>query len=884
MFTRLALIPCLAAMTSVILSAADVSGPQPVQTVTQQADGVLVRLQTGMLKIQVCADDIVHVQAMADQTLPTAPSVPVIATWEKVPFTVQNEPSAVTVATATLRVQVDKTTGVVRFLNANGTTVLAERERRFTTSPSPVVAKEPGLSQIEQTFATQADESLYGLGQFQDGIWDFRGIPLELRQHNTVIALPMLISSKGYGVLWDNASLTQVNPIDQVLDFAVPGDEDSNAPKATEELGTVEKKRKKSSGPRIATFTTTTAGDYVFMAKDGDRRDRLEVLVNDRAVASVQNMWVPYSVSGAVTLPANTQVKVELRGGGKNAKVVAQRRQNDRMVFRSEAGVGVDYWFFYGPNPNRVIAGYRTATGDAPLWPKWAFGFWQCRERYSSSQHLLNTITEFRTRKLPVDLIVQDWQYWGKYGWGAYQWDEKSYPDPTALCTGLHALNTHFMVSIWPNPEGTAKKTLSQLPHGFIPHTSIYDPTSADTRAARWGLINQGFFSHGVDAWWQDAAEPLDDGNGMNNNRTAMGLGNLYRNAFPLFHNRSVYDGQRATDPDKRVVTLTRSAYPGQQRYSAATWSGDINGTWETFRRQIPAGLNLSITGQPYWTSDCGGFFHPKNQHTSEDFNELWTRWFQYLTLSPIQRVHGYQTETEVWKWLPKTQEVMRAYLDLRYRLLPYTYSQAWAVTHDRATLMRPLVLDFPTDARARAIGDQYLFGPALLISPVIEPAATTRTLYLPSGTTWLDFWSGESLAGGQNVTRPAPIEQIPVQVRAGSILPLGPTLQWANEKPAETIELRVYPGANGSFTLYEDEGDSYRYEQGAYATIPITWNDETKRLTIGARQGSFPGMLKKRTFKIVMVRPGHGTGITATTTPDQVVAYDGTSITVKAR
>ncbi len=873
-------------MISIVSPAVEIRGPQPVQSVTRQVDGVLLRLQAGLLKIQVCAEGIVHVQAVPDQVLPTAPSVPVIAAWKKTPFSVQETPQSVTVNTAALRVEIEKATGTVRFLDAKGHPVLVERERRFSTNPassSAPIASEAGLCQIEQTFATQPDESIYGLGQFQDGLWDFRGVPLELRQHNTVIALPVLISSKGYGVLWDNASLTQFNPVDKAIDFVAPGEGDDNAPRATEDLGKASADpKKKPAGGRIGSFTTTVAGDYVFMAKDGDRRGRLEVLVNDQIVAGLQNMWVPYSASGIVTLPAHTRVKVELRGGGKNATVVAQPRQMDRTVFRSEAGKGVDYWFFQGPDLHRVIAEYRTATGDAPMWPKWAFGFWQCRERYSSSQHLIDTIAEFRKRKLPVDLIVQDWQYWGKYGWGAYQWDENFYPDPTALCAGLHALNARFMVSVWPNPEGTAKKALGELPNGFINRTGVYDATNPKARALRWDLINQGFFSHGVDAWWQDAAEPMDDGNGLDGNQVFLGSGNLYRNAYPLFHNRSVYEGQRATDPGKRVVTLTRSAYPGQQRYGAATWSGDINGTWDAFRRQIPAGLNVSITGQPYWTSDCGGFFHPGDQHTSEGYNELWTRWFQYLTLCPIQRVHGYKSETEVWKWLPKTQDVMRAYLDLRYRLLPYLYSQAWAVTHDQATLMRPLVMDFPADDRVRAIGNQYLLGPALLVSPVTEPKAATRTLYLPKGAVWLDFWSGERLSGGQDATRPAPIEQIPLQVRAGSILPLGPTLQWANEQPADPIELRVYPGADGRFTLYEDEGDSCRYEKGIYATIPITWDDNAQRLSIGARHGSFPGMLKKRTFRIVIVRPGHGTGIAPTAVPDQVVAYDGTAVTIK--
>ena len=404
----------------------------------------------------------------------------------------------------------------------------------------------------------------------------------------------------------------------------------------------------------------------------------------------------------------------------------------------------------------------------------------------------------------------------------------------------------------------------------------VFDPKG---REIRWKHINDAFFSIGMDGWWGDATEPGDPGTDLLGKKLSTGPGDRFTSAYPLFASQSLYEGQRAADPDKRVCILTRSAFPGQQRYAAAAWSGDIHGNWETFRRQIPAGLNFSLTGQPYWTTDCGGFFRPRDQYTSADYNELLTRWFQWSTFCPILRIHGYQTETEMWKWLPDTQKHLLDYDRLRHRMLPYNYSVAWKVTSEASTIMRALGMDFPDDAKAWNVADEYLFGPAFLVAPVTEAKAVSRHVYLPAGTGWVNFWSGEKQAGGQRIIAAAPIETMPLFVRAGSIVPLGPDLQYALEKPADPIELRVYPGADGEFTLYEDEGDSYRYEQGVRAAIPISWNDRTRTLTIGARQGEFPGMLKERTFRVVVVTPGKGTGMEPASKASEI-RYRGTSST----
>jgi alpha-D-xyloside xylohydrolase len=448
------------------------------------------------------------------------------------------------------------------------------------------------------------------------------------------------------------------------------------------------------------------------------------------------------------------------------------------------------------------------------------------------------------------------------------------------MIQSLHKQNVRFMISVWSNPQGKAGTDLKA--HNYnIPGTDWVDAFNPAARELRWKYLNDAFFEIGTDAWWQDATEPGDDGNSMANHRVFLGSGDLYRNAYPLFANQAVYEGQRTTSPDKRVVMLTRSAYPGQQRYATALWSGDIGGNWDALRRQIPAGLHVCLSGLPYWTTDCGGFFRPRDQYQSEDYADLLIRWFQFSTFCPVQRIHGYQSETEFWKF-PRALDTLVAYDRFRYRLLPYIYSVAWRVTHDGYTMMRALPMDFRGDPNVYDISNQYMFGPTFLVSPVTQPKAATRSIYLPAPETWTNFWTGESSAGGKRIESSAPQQTIPLFVRAGSIIPMGPDLQYANEKPADPIELRIYPGENGAFTLYEDEGDSYRYEKGAFATIHFAWDDAAKSLTIGSRKGDFPGMLKERTFKVVLVKDKHGNGIAATETPDQVVKYNGTEVKVK--
>jgi alpha-D-xyloside xylohydrolase len=867
----------------------------PVQSAKKDATGVTIRLQTGVMRLEACDERTIHVVYSPTDALPDSKEIAVIRKWTPVPFEWHEEPGKLTLTLAKVSVDLNRASGGLSFRDVSGKTLLQEPAEggKLITDPKPGANNLPTIYRAQQTFLAPADERLFGLAEGQDGTWNWRGMPIELRQLNTQTAFPVMVSSYGYGLFWNNASLTDFNPVDEEVPLsannaAAP----ATGPTATEQLpGAVSGSDGAARGSgrsgrggviRAGSYLTGEAGDYVFFAKDGDRRNDIGIEVNGRVIARVQNQWTPYTVAGKITLPAHTSVPVRLVGGGRTAKLYA-RSLGSTTTFRSHWAQAIDYYFFAGPGLDDVVAAYRKATGAAPLWPKWAFGFWQCRERYSSQQQILDTVAEFRRRQIPIDLIVQDWQYWGPHGWGAYEWDTSKYPEPKKMIASLHEEHVKFMISAWSNPGAPSKAAADMKSQKYvIAGTDWIDQFNPAARERRWQHLNDAFFKIGTDAFWQDATEPADDGNVLAGKQDFLGSGDMYRNAYPLVANQTVYEGARAANPEKRVVTLTRSAYPGQQRYATALWTGDVAGNWETFRRQIPAGLNVSIAGLPYWTTDCGGFFRPRDQYQSDDYADLLTRWFQFATFCPVQRIHGYQSETEFWKY-PKAQATLIAYDKLRYRMLPYIYSLAWRVTHDNDTMMRPLVMDFRADGVAADIADQYMFGPAFLVSPVMQPRAVTRELYLPNSANWINFWTGEAVAGGKRVTIESPEEQIPLFVRAGSIVPFGPEQQYVDEKTADPIELRVYRGADGGFTLYEDEGDSYRYENGDYSTIPISWNEAAKTLTIGERAGEFAGMLKERTFRVVWVRQGNGAGAQFQDAPDAEVTYSGKALQVKA-
>ncbi|MGB2670785.1 MAG: TIM-barrel domain-containing protein, partial [Candidatus Acidiferrum sp.] len=574
----------------------------------------------------------------------------------------------------------------------------------------------------------------------------------------------------------------------------------------------------------------------------------------------------------------------------------SRSRFNNRFVhafyLSSEVSDSIDYYFLYGPDFDRIIGSYRELTGSVPLFGKWAYGYWQCKNRYDSQQALLAIAQKYRDLHIPLDNLVQDWFWWNIMGDPVFN---KNYPDPKGMVDALHNDHVHLMISVWPyfRPGSPVYDDMDKRGF-FIAKTivpsfhpvgqALYDAFNSDARKYYWNLMDNALFKIGADAWWLDTTEPETEGRETNilvTNKVNGGEnGAGYANEFPLYTTSAVYDGQRQASDKKRVFILSRSAYAGEQRNAAAVWSGDVDPNWETFRRQIPAGLNYSLSGLPYWTTDIGGFVSANPDDPA--YRELYVRWFEFGAFCPIFRAHGTRTtnQNEVWSYGPDAQKILVAYDKLRYRLMPYIYSLAWKTSSEGYTIMRPLVMDFRDDVHAQNVGDQFLFGPAILVNPVTEPGATTRRLYLPNAK-WYDFWTGAPIQGGRTLDAPTTIDRMPLYVRAGSILPLGPDVEYAAQKSADPIELRVYRGANGAFTLYEDENDTYDYEKGVYATIPFSWDDSANTLTIGDRSGSFPGMLEKRTFRIIFVTENHGVGGGLTENADKTVQYTGKKVSV---
>jgi alpha-D-xyloside xylohydrolase len=751
----------------------------PVVSVAQQADGALFTMQTGTLRVQICADSVIHIVYSPTSTFPDAPAYIVTKTsWPAAQWTLQTSDKDVTLTTARMKITITRADGKILFSDAAGKKLFQEDDRSMT--PVEVNGEKAYRSEIHSNL-WDSTEGFYGLGQHQAGVWNYHGESVELSQDNTNISVPFFVSSNGYGILWNNGSQSRFN-----------------------------------------------------------------------------------------------------------------NRFLHALYLSSDVADAIDYYFLYGPDFDRIIAGYRDLTGPAPLFGKWAYGFWQCKNRYTSQDELLGVAHKYRALNIPVDNIVQDWFWWNTMGEPVFN---KNYPDPPAMIADLHQNHFHVMFSFWPffDPGTSVYDEMDRrgyfIAHSVVPgfHPAghaLYDAFNPAARVYYWNLLDS-LFKIGADAWWLDTDEPETEGQETNllmTNKVAIGSGARYANLFPLMTTTGVYQGQRAASDQKRVFILSRSAFAGAQRNSITAWSGDVETNWQNFARQIPAGLNFELSGLPYWTTDIGGFVTGNPDDPA--YRELFVRWFEYGTFCPIFRVHGTRVPNvnELWSYGPDAQEILTSYDRLRYRLLPYIYSVAWKITSEGYTPMRALAMDFPGDVRARNIGDQFLFGPAILVNPVTEPGATSRHLYLPNAE-WYDFWTGRAVMGGSTIDAAAPLDRMPLYVRAGSILPMGPELQYSTEKPEDPIELRVYTGANVNFTLYEDENDTYDYEKGVYATIPLVWDDAAKTLTIGDRTGKFPGMLETRTFRIVFVSDGHGAGIGATDSsdqPDKIVKYNGAKIVVQ--
>ena len=687
-------------------------------------------------------------------------------------------------------------------------------------------------------FRSEADERLYGLGQFQDGFSNVRGLSRRLTQVNTQISIPMLLSSKGYGLLWNNYGMVEFNPCEhqakmRLLDEAGQ----TEVVNVTSTEGGKQEVRQRHIYE--ATIDLADDGDYSILLDVGQQMARRHNLsIDGQNVIEMQNMWLPPTASTIVHLGAGRHVlRAELSRG--DAPVIYYNKVKDETVFRSPAANAVDYTVFVG-SADEIIASYRELTGKAPLMPRWALGYIHCRERYHSSDEILQTANRFRSEGLPVDVLVQDWQYWGKYGWNAMRFDEDHYPDPKALTDSLHAMNMRLMVSVWSKIDKNSEVGKQMLSDNYyIPGTDWIDFFNPDAAAAYWHNFSTRLVPLGIDAWWQDATEPENDdlkGRRVNNGKWA---GEDVRNVYPLLVNKTVYEGLYSA-AHQRPMILTRCGFPGIQRYGSAMWSGDVGNDWETFRRQLTAGLGMQAAGIPWWTYDAGGFFRPGNQYSDKAYIERMLRWIETSVFLPLMRVHGYMSNTEPWNYGAEAQAAIARSLNERYRLLPYIYSHAAEIASQGSTLMRPLVFDFPGDSKALDQKYEYMFGRSLLISPVTEPSVTSWTTYLPRNEGgWYDYYTGRHYEGGQSVTTDVAADFIPVFVRAGSIIPV------------KGDEVLLYPGADGSFTLYEDDGATRDYEQGQCSRITFQWDDASRRLTISKRQGKYQGMPNRRTYHV---------------------------------
>jgi alpha-D-xyloside xylohydrolase len=917
------------AVASQLSTQASLNPPEKV------ADGIIVPLPDTFLKVQVYSDNVVRIACAKDraffnrQSVMTEPKRIVKTDWS-----LKTENGEAILSTARLQVHVKLNTGAVSFFDVNGKSILAETPGGRTVTPAEVQGEQ--TFHVRQQWEPNTDESLYGLGQRQIGIIDIKGYDLDLWQHNTHVVVPFLVSSRGYGVLWDNLSFTRFGdlrefepiPANCLIDvsnhpgglttgtFAMTNLDQLGGSHATNEIIVESRDRARHWTRWVGELVPPTTGDYQLKTYSNGR---IKMWLDGKVVIDHWRQgWLTAEDQIKIRLEAGHHYAIKLEYGGDEATTMRLTwktpDQDQNTSLWSEVAGGEDYYFVYGPALDQVVAGFRSLTGQASLMPEWAFGLWQSRQRYETDQQSLDVVKEYRRRAIPFDNIVQDWQYWPLNAWGSHAFDTNRFPNPVGWLKELHALHAHVMISVWGKfYTGTANFDAMQKA-GFLyqpnlkeglrdwidfPYT-FYDAFNPAARKLFWSQINTALFSKGIDAWWMDASEPdmtpsppTLEGQRTHMNPTAMGTASHMMNGYPLMNSMGIYEGQRQVATNQRVFILTRSGFAGTQRYAAATWSGDVTSTWTALRKQIPAGLGFCLSGIPYWTTDSGGYtmesrFSAENQkpEDAKEWCELNARWFEFATFCPLMRLHGELKPREPWTFGgdtgPAYQTIVK-FDNLRYRMLPYIYSIAGDVTLDGGTMMRPLVMDFQNDTTAREIVDEYMFGPAFLVNPVTTYQARSRSVYLPkTAGGWYDFWSGQWLSAAQTIDAPAPYDSLPLFIRAGSIIPFGPELQYTGEKPADPITLYVYAGADGAFTLYEDDGLTYGYEKGAFARIPIRWDDASKTLTIGKRAGKFPGMLDKRTFNVVLITKNKPAGFSSMPTPDRSVKYSGESVQIK--
>lgn len=804
------------------------------QNIKETDSGVKFQTASPILNGEIIfySPSIVRVIKYPSAQMPDKKSYPIIKTPEKINIVYKRNGDKIQMKTENMLVTLHSSTGKVTYQTLQGNTLLSEKELGTNFTPRKDVTRDAFT--VSQAFALQPEEAIYGLGQRQSGAMNHRNQQVHLSNGNTNICIPYFTSEKGYGVYWDN--------------------------------------------PGISQFSDT-----------------------------------PYETS-----------------------------------FSSQVGECADYYFMYEDGTqDGVIACIRNLTGNAPMFPLWTMGYWQCRERYKSPDELCEVLDKYRELKVPLDGIIQDWQYWGcDSNWNAMKFmnpryinklddkealrylpngedktakfDKPRFKAPEEMIKYVHKNNAHLMISVWASfgPWTDQFKELDKMGallkfETWPPKSGAhpYDPFNKDARDLYWRYLSH-LHNMGIDAWWTDSTEPdhLNPKDSDFDLMTADGSFRSVHNAFPLATNQGVYNNQRAVSNDKRVFQMTRSGYFGQQHYGALSWSGDVVSSWEVLRNQIPAGLNFTLCGIPYWNTDLGGFFgwEYNNDCTNVAYQELHARWFQWGCFMPLMRNHcSSPMMNEIWRFGKEGEwayDAQKRFIDLRYRLLPYIYSLTGAVTHENGTIMRPLVMDFATDRKAILLDNEYMFGKNILVCPVTQPLYTKKVegnkgvatvaniakasspvqVYLPKGSKWIDFWTNEMIEGGREISRECPISIMPLYIKAGSILPLGPKVQYTSEKKWNDLDICIYPGANGEFTLYEDEFDNYDYEKGAFTSIRFTWDDANRTLTISDRNGSYPGMLKNRRFNLTVMKPGKQNAETVMIKADKKVSYSGKKMSFK--
>ncbi len=756
-----------------------------------------------------------------------------------------------TIRTAEYSVKVDPTEGTVSVFDRTGSKVFCADKHSLVREK----LYDMDVFSASVDVRTADGEYQYGLGQFQDGYTNVRGLTRRLTQVNTQISLPMYISSKGYGLLWNNLGRTDFNPPQITIPLTRVEDSDTGT-QAVDITTTTGGRRELRTGSRFtAEIDIPKSGKWSLILDCGRTMARRHsILIDGKPVFDLRNLWLPPTCSAIVYLEAGKHsITADMEKD--DTPTLGLRMDDGTTVLSSPVADAVDYTVFVG-TADEIVSSYRTLTGEIPMMPQWALGYIHCRERYHSSEEIIRNAETFREKQIPLDLIVQDWQWWGDTGWNSMVFDSKNYPSPKALTDSLHDMNTRLMLSVWSKIDKSSDLGKQILDKGYyIPDTDWIDFFNPDAAQAYWSnFSNRLLKPFGIDAWWQDATEPENDD--LVGRMVANGTmhGELVRNCYPLLVSKTVYEGLRKDNPERRSMILTRSAFPGMQRYGAATWSGDVGNDWNTLKTQISAGLGMMAAGQAWWTYDAGGFFRPRNQYTDKDYIERMLRWVQTSVFLPLMRVHGYMSDTEPWHYGAEAEQLFKNAVQMRYRLLPYIYSWAAKVSFEGSTFMRPLIFDFPLDTRALEQRIEYMFGDAFLVCPITEGGIRITECYLPENKAgWYDFRDGRHYSGGRYIRTSVDMNAIPVFVRAGSIVPMGEDVQYAAKSMGGTLDIHVYPGDDASFTLYEDAGDDYAYENGESSTITFKWNDSRRTLEIGAVKGSYAGMQATRTIKVTV-------------------------------